>query len=352
MPGQKRAYGFTLIEVLVVVAIIALLAAILIPALSNARSLARSAACASNLRQGLNGVLLAKAERQMRRERWSLNFGWAVDSYKNNAGAADIFECPEDPDPKPVPAVYDHQYGHDGLEGISSGASVFNRFKRDGNRWTFDFQDQVAGNMLGGDSYSEPTGDCLVEFTANPGQGTVSATVRRDVTYYDHRGYSLRGKQLWTNTQSSGPIDLPLLWTSFGANASSGLRNVKGSPIVVVEAGKLGVFPEDFAVTSQGSRPRDHLGKAVRFRHGSRAPKPYLGGAGSDFTTQLHLPTSAIDPLYQPRTKANAGFMDGHVEALGYYEMFTGDAARPNTPPPIRRTLWVGLRSGPPDLSF
>lgn len=45
---RNRRYGFTLIEVLVVVAIIALLVAILIPSLALAREHAKAAACASN----------------------------------------------------------------------------------------------------------------------------------------------------------------------------------------------------------------------------------------------------------------------------------------------------------------
>jgi len=349
MHDSRRLGGFTLIEVLVVVAIIALLIAILIPALTNARNEARNAVCASNLRQGLTGVLLTQAEKQMRKEQWSLNFGWAVDSFKRNAAQAGIFRCPEDPDPKPVPAIYDHQYRYGSFQGVSSGASIFNRFKRTGDRWTFDFQDQVAEAMLGGDAYSEPTGDCLVEFTAAVGQSQASAVVKRDVTDYDHRGYSYRGRMLWTNTASNGPINITLFWSSFGANASAGLHNVKGSPITIVEAGKLGVFPEDFGATSQGSRAPDHLGRSLRFRHGGKAHAPFLGGPGSDFTEYFPEKLArGTDRLYQPRTKANAGFMDGHVESLGYYQMFTGNPASPDTPPVINRSLWIGIGKNKP----
>jgi prepilin-type N-terminal cleavage/methylation domain-containing protein/prepilin-type processing-associated H-X9-DG protein len=50
-PGAALRFGFTLIEILVVVAIIALLTAILLPSLSRARDQARRAVCASNLHQ-------------------------------------------------------------------------------------------------------------------------------------------------------------------------------------------------------------------------------------------------------------------------------------------------------------
>jgi prepilin-type processing-associated H-X9-DG protein/prepilin-type N-terminal cleavage/methylation domain-containing protein len=48
---SRRAGGFTLVELLVVIAVIAILAALLLPALAKAKASAQSAACKSNLRQ-------------------------------------------------------------------------------------------------------------------------------------------------------------------------------------------------------------------------------------------------------------------------------------------------------------
>lgn len=64
-PGSKRAEGFTLIEVLVVVAIIALLIAILLPALRAAREQARTTVCMSQMKEfGLGFEYYASAHRQ------------------------------------------------------------------------------------------------------------------------------------------------------------------------------------------------------------------------------------------------------------------------------------------------
>ncbi len=345
----RHAYrGFTLIEVLVVVAIIALLVAILIPSLNRARNQARAIACASNMRQAVSGAILHQVESQMKKERWSTNFGWATSSLKQNKGQTEIFTCASDPNPLPVPAVYDRIYLGSEYRGTSSGDAIFNRVKRyGGDSWVTDFQDQVIGDDFGGDAYTENTGDCLVEYDASPGDTVVRATAKVDVTNRSHNGYSYRGEQLWSNNNTSGEVDMPILWMSYGANAAAGIKGVQGMPILIIEAAKLGVFPEGFNVTSQGFYPRDHLGKSVRFRHGGRIQVEGIGGPGSLFTKRFAQPAQATDHDYEPREKANAAFLDGHVERLAPHQLFTLDPINPdNNKPTPKRNLWIGARRG------
>ncbi len=353
-PDHVVRRAFTLIEVLVVVAIIALLVAILVPALSRARESARAAAGSSNLRQALMGMYLEKTEKQMRKEEWSTNFGWAVKSLKQLKNETNVFHCPSDPNPYPIAAVQDRLFDNNGQpRGTTTGDAVFSRAIRDltgPGSWTTDIQDQVdvlaAGNT---DAYNDPEGDLLLQFRPSaPMQKWVSATIRKGAASWRHDVYSYDGKTIAIDIQGVVAAQIPLMWMSFGANASAGLKGVKGNPVLVAEAGKPGIFPEKL-----GNYPFDHLGWVLRFRHGGYSGKPFLRGADwTRGTLGLRPPKNGTtlgswaDQNYIPEQRTHAGFVDGHVELMPWWELISDPNGTISYGRPTPKWQhWYGTRS-------
>lgn len=351
-PSRYLRSGFTLIEVLVVVAIIALLIAILLPALSEARNQAQTAKCAAGMRQGVTGTITHLMETGMRKERWSTNFGWATDSLRINKGETEIFTCPADPSPLPVPAVRDRQYDPSGkFRGETTGDSIFNRVIRQPNgMWLTDMQDQLDEANFGGDAYNDSQGDCLIEYRAPTAmQRFVQASAHKGAASWRHDIYSWKGPLLFSDISGSTPqATMPLMYMSFGANASAGLKSTKGHPILIIEAGKLGVFPEKL-----DNYPADNLARALRFRHGPRNNRK--GFAGADYVNRaLGSPppnTGSLgnrnDKNYIPRESLNAGYLDGHVERRNWASLFTVNASNPEGVLPVPKGQpWFGIRRG------
>lgn len=79
---MPRRWGFTLIEVLVVVAIIALIVAILLPSLRKAREQAKRVVCANNHKQILEGLYVYTNEYKgylpISTEYWNASLTWIV----------------------------------------------------------------------------------------------------------------------------------------------------------------------------------------------------------------------------------------------------------------------------------
>lgn len=345
-PGRKSA--FTLIEVLVVVAIIALLISILLPALSAARDESRATMCASNIKQGLTGVMLQKAETQMRREEWSTNFGWATQSLKQNKGETKIFTCPSDPSPLPVAAVLDSLHTESGrFSGTTSGDAVFSRTIRAGTTWATDIQDQTdTESVTNTDAYADPAGDLLLKYSATPLQKLTQATIEKGPASWRHDVRDYTGKTIAKDSELPRQATIPLLWLSYGANASAGLKGVKGVPVLVAEAAKQGIFAEKL-----GGYPSDHLGWTLRFRHGGRSGDPALRGvdwASGSLGNRPPMTGASIgdwaDNRYQPRTQLNAGFVDGHVERMSHQRLLDTQATTPRGRPLPRHSPWFGNR--------
>jgi len=101
--SRGRHAGFTLVELLVVIGIIAILVAVLLPALSKARKAANTIACASNLRQIVQAMMIYVSQ----------NNGY-IPGGPNTTGAF-LF----DPTPRGSYPVFDSQYSENYCPGIS-----------------------------------------------------------------------------------------------------------------------------------------------------------------------------------------------------------------------------------------
>ena len=92
---NKRQWGFTLVEIMIVVAIIGLLAAIAIPNFVRARTTSQQNACINNLR------LVDSAKQQWALEKGKQSSDVPVDSdiqtYLGRGTAGELPTCPVDP---------------------------------------------------------------------------------------------------------------------------------------------------------------------------------------------------------------------------------------------------------------
>jgi prepilin-type N-terminal cleavage/methylation domain-containing protein/prepilin-type processing-associated H-X9-DG protein len=329
-PHSRGRAGFTLVELLVVTGIIALLIAILLPTLANARRHARTTQCAANLRQGITGAILYRTEQGNRKDDWCTYLGgWAVASLRMNSGQAKIFQCPDDPKPMPMPAVLDRQYGRRRVCGSLTdtpietyaeqvGAdAVFNRIWRNGDHYELTLRDAILPGREEGFDPDKGTSGARIAYNIIDAEQTSATCVGdRPKALLNHAMYTFKGQLLGRNSFAATTV--PIMHLSYGENASAGRAGARGSPILAIEAGKPGVFPEDL-----GPFKRDDLSQVLRFRHGAPSALSRFAGqeymavsAGTPRITSRALPPDRVDRDYRPRDRANAGFLDGHVELM------------------------------------
>jgi prepilin-type N-terminal cleavage/methylation domain-containing protein/prepilin-type processing-associated H-X9-DG protein len=289
---HRSAQAFTLIELLVVVAIIALLIAILIPALARARDQARAAVCASHIYECTHAGLLWQTEQK--KDRFPSNFGWGVGALYEMSGSTKPFLCPSDKDPFPLPAFFDRFTANGtprGVASLDSAFSIWTQPDKDSTpyTWEVNLQDQIDGSLLGGDNDH----DVVFRFDAPPDAKSTEVEVIETIVAWGHHITTYRGQTILTNAsgQIGGKFKVPLLWGSYGMNASAGLRNQRPIPAklaLLVEYGKWAAVPEPLA--NGGSHiETDNV-----------ADNP--GGGEKGWIRLRHW-----------KETANVGFLDGHV---------------------------------------
>jgi prepilin-type N-terminal cleavage/methylation domain-containing protein len=172
-PG-RRAGGFTLVEMLVVVAIIAALAAILMPSVARAREMARRVQCLSNLRQlGTAWVAFASDHDGQLVSGITGGTAW-VDNGNRDADIVrgqlykyvpdpEVYRCPSDPNKFNVRSYSVNTY----LNGESWGPVVHTLSQVQRPAVTFVFvEEQDYRGYNAGAFAVRPTGDQWVDFPA------------------------------------------------------------------------------------------------------------------------------------------------------------------------------------------
>jgi prepilin-type processing-associated H-X9-DG protein len=281
----------------------------------------------------------------MRRERVSTNFGWAVFTLRAVSKETGIFTCPNDNDPKPIPALLVKvDAGAGGQGGTTSTDGIFNRYRRvSETTWRTDVQDLMDTTVFGGDAAGNPNDiDLLFEYTVPKGADTASVMIAQRESALDFTVYNHKGQTIWPRASAAvgQRTNVPIIWMSYAANAAAGLKSVRGNPILLTEAGKPGVFPFDLVRGTTTIYPKDNpITKALRLRHGGRNPDPIL--RGWDYTSTNPVAGVQFDFKYLPRERMNTGFYDGHVERIQYKRLL-------GTP---TGALWRGT-SGTGELSY
>ncbi len=160
---RSNRFGFTLVELLVVIGIIALLIAVLLPAMQSARNAAANAKCLSNLRQIGQATIAYRAEQNripfffvLRTSPWAPlqpdgsgnALWWTAFSFGGKTTHPDISKCYMDDRDKPL-----NQYIYKGVYGdrwTGAKAAANDRLNRDLFRCPSD--DNMKISVIGGSS--------------------------------------------------------------------------------------------------------------------------------------------------------------------------------------------------------
>jgi len=284
---RRVRFGFTIIEILVVVAIIALLVAILLPSLKLARETAQGSVCASQVKQMTTAGVMWIEESNSKRI--PAHKGWANYLLKMLSGETRVFSCPTDEDPYPLPAVFisQHRTGYK-YPTLQSDSAYFIHNDPVNGEYRIDMETEAdvrGGDRNFNDAYVYYKPDSLL--SPEGGVRAQRAGTGRELKLYNWKGRFI------TDIPSSGTdtYKAPFLWGSFGMNLSAVVEGAKPWNVIYAE------YTDWTAVTERGFYV---MGKDKIFRaddpNDPNEDKPRVA--------------------YRHNKKANIGFLDTHVERM------------------------------------
>jgi len=273
LPNQHRKRSaFTLIEVLVVVAIIALLIAILLPALKAAREESRATVCAARMKQISTAGTMWLQESQ--KDRVPTYLGWATPVLKRMSGEGELFTCPSDKDPSPIPAVSIQQVqGHESGRAVFSPDSAYFRRHDKSDLGIYSVDMEMGAIKLG---YDKDYNDAILQYTVKGEQSpTGEVWGSRRATQLLTTLHNWRGQTLAELPQGGETPHFPtnILWGSYGMNLSAGFQDTKLFNVLFLEYEDWAAIVETGlgAETASGAVRVDDPAEMVGYRHNGQA---------------------------------------------------------------------------------
>jgi prepilin-type N-terminal cleavage/methylation domain-containing protein/prepilin-type processing-associated H-X9-DG protein len=305
-PRKHNVSGFTLVELLVVIGIIALLISILLPSLAKARKSANAVKCAANLRSIMQGVHMYAAQNKDYYPGSALSSGRHLFN-SDLSGTNPAFSqtnCPG------IVTVFDWMSPVARMMGLSfnEGGTLGDRLERFETLRTHPaFQCPEATQILAGPYTGGGGPACKVDVIISYNTGTQFHLA----SYGTVPGDKFKG-----TVQGSADLTSPSGW----APRLGSVRN-SSAKIFVADGARYslpGTPPDiDLNYVGSGGGPFGDIGAFAQDSHSwNRTAAPGNGASGNDsrlygFRHGTGDPRRSGGPY-----RLNAGYFDGHVEAL------------------------------------
>ena len=187
---RQRAYtwGFTLVELLVVIGIIALLITMLLPAMGKAREHARRTQCASGLKTAGQALMMYAADNKGKLPQHPGNSFWLIDIPIPTRDAMVRYGCPRGTFYCPSNG---EMQDHDQLWNYNSGNPATAIHSATGYQWMFKRQNAPMPAMLYGRKYVEKITEKLtITIPPNPPKVLVPSDIEVASDMTNSRGTS------------------------------------------------------------------------------------------------------------------------------------------------------------------